>query len=405
MDRKWDNIKKQTGCDWETLNRQIDRFIERNQDEIVENICRLVRIPSVAEESDTYPYGVKCAKALDFCARLAEEKGLIVDNYDYYGLEIRPWKQQSGKRLLFAAHADVVPASEENIYPPFDGVVDKGYIIGRGVVDDKAPLIALLYALAFLKEEGIVPENDVRLFAGSHEETDMEDLKYYLKRAGQPDFGIAADDDFPITNGEKSVLKFRLRRAEESAECVKLEEGFPGLTEKMVKAFEKDQTGESFGLAVEDPVYGNSRCRITRETEESLFCDLRLPVSVELKEAKLKIRKFAHENLLEAEFVKQDRGYYISEKDGIPRLLTELYKNATGREDQPYIMAGCTYARHFQAGCGFGAGQQGEVKPFPKGHGSAHGPDEAQNIEVILRALKLDILAALAIDAYWQAQL
>lgn len=404
MDRKWENIKKQAGCDWEILNSRIDRFIERNQNEIVENICRLVRLPSVEEKScGGFPYGAKCAQALDFCAHLAEEKGLVVDNYDYYGLEIRPWEQQSGKRLLFAAHADVVPASEGNIYPPFDGVVDKGYIIGRGVVDDKAPLIALLYALAFLKEEGIVLKNDVRLFAGSHEETDMEDLKYYLQRAGQPDFGIASDDDFPITNGEKSVLQFRLQRPGEVAESGTTDAEEVGMAEKVFKAFEKDWTGECFGLAVEDPVYGNSRCKITRETEHSFFCDLRLPVSVELKEAKLKIREFARGNLLEAEFVKQDRGYYISEKEGIPKLLTELYKNETGSEDEPYIMAGCTYARHFQAGCGFGAGQQGEVKPFPEGHGSAHGPDEAQNIEVILRALKLDILAALAIDLYWQA--
>lgn len=172
-----------------------------------------VGIPSVEEKGCTaYPYGVKCAEALDFCAELAKEKGLIVDNYDYYGLEIRLQKEQSGKRLLFAAHADVVPASEGNLYPPFQGIVDKGYIIGRGVVDDKAPLIALLYALAFLKEEELIPMNDIRLFVGSHEETDMEDLKYYLQRAGQPEFGIAADDDFPITNGEKSVLKFQLKR-------------------------------------------------------------------------------------------------------------------------------------------------------------------------------------------------
>ena len=96
--------------------------------------------------------------------------------------------------------------------------MDKGYLIGRGVVDDKAPLIALLYALAFLKEEELIPMNDIRLFVGSHEETDMEDLKYYLQRAGRPDLGIAADDDFPITNGEKSVLKFSLEGKKLSTE-------------------------------------------------------------------------------------------------------------------------------------------------------------------------------------------
>lgn len=378
---------------WENINRQIDNFIERNRKEIIENICRFVNIPSVAEEGCAeYPYGEKCAEALDFCAELAKEKGLIVDNYDYYGLEIRLQEEQKGKRLLFAAHADVVPASEENLYPPFQGLVDKGYIIGRGVVDDKAPLIALLYALAFLKEEGLIPENDIRLFAGSHEETDMEDLKYYLQKAGQPDFGIAADDDFPITNGEKSVLKFQLRGKE--------------YIDSMKELLQNDSSGERFGLSVTDPVCGQSRCKVTEETDKKtnerfLCCDLRLPSSENLEEAKKKILDFAEERGLEVTILKADQGYWISENEEIPSLLIKLYHELTTLEDRPYIMEGCTYARHFKKGCGFGAGQQGERKPFPEGHGSAHGPDEAQNIQVLLRALKLDILAALTIDELW----
>ncbi|QUO33437.1 M20/M25/M40 family metallo-hydrolase [Faecalicatena sp. Marseille-Q4148] len=378
---------------WEKINRQIDTFIENNQNEIIENVCRLVGIPSVEEEGCTaYPYGAKCAEALDFCAELAKEKGLIVDNYDYYGLEIRLQKEQSGKRLLFAAHADVVPASEGNLYPPFQGIVDKGYIIGRGVVDDKAPLIALLYALAFLKEEELIPMNDIRLFVGSHEETDMEDLKYYLQRAGQPEFGIAADDDFPITNGEKSVLKFQLKGKETVDEVKEL--------------LQKDSTGEVFGLSVIDPVCGRSRCKVTEEIDEMtkeriLCCDLRLPSSENLDEAEKKIRAFAEKQGLEMTVLRLDQGYWISEEEEIPSLLVELYHKLTTLEDRPYIMEGCTYARHFKQGCGFGAGQQGEKKPFPEGHGSAHGPDEAQNIQVLLRALKLDILAALAIDELW----
>ena len=30
----------------------------------------------------------------------------------------------------------------------------------------------------------------------------------------------------------------------------------------------------------------------------------------------------------------------------------------------------------------------GEKKPFPEGHGSAHGPDEAQNIQEIIAGAK-----------------
>lgn len=40
--------------------------------------------------------------------------------------------------LVIAAHLDVVPANVDNWYnPPFDGIVQNGYIYGRGTIDDK----------------------------------------------------------------------------------------------------------------------------------------------------------------------------------------------------------------------------------------------------------------------------
>lgn len=407
MERKWE--------------QEIDEFIKRRRDEIVEQVCRLIRIESVSGKAEgSYPYGAACARALDFCGELAGRNGLFAENYDYYGLEIRPWRIQGEngeKKLLLAAHADVVPASSGNIYPAFGGTVDKGYIIGRGAVDDKGPLMALLYTLIFLREQGIRLPCDVRLFVGSHEETDMEDLKYYLKRAGQPDFGLAADDDFPITNGEKSLLKFKIKGALEDAETDR------HFWERLLG----DKDGEVFGLNIRSERYGSTVCRITEEkisgeAENSaeggrgagrcVLADLRLPVCQELREARKKI--FAALKLLagqesesqkiqgiSVEFIKEEPGYYISADEGIPKLLVDLYHEAGGREEEAYIMEGCTYARHFRPGCGFGAGDPREKKPFPPGHGSAHGPDEAHNIEVLMRAVKLDILGVLAIADYW----
>ena len=49
-----------------------------------------------------------------------------------------------------ASHADVVPADKDNLYPPFGGTVQGDYIVGRGVVDDKGPLMATLYALSLI---------------------------------------------------------------------------------------------------------------------------------------------------------------------------------------------------------------------------------------------------------------
>ena len=333
---------------------------------------------------------MECAKALEFCMRLAKEKGLYAENFDDYGVEIRLYEKPRKKRLLLAAHTDVVPPSGENTYPPFGGTVDRGYIIGRGSVDDKGPLMALLYALFFFKETGISPECDLRLFVGAHEEVDRKDIEYYLEKAGQPDFGIAADDDFPITNGEKHILWFRLK-AERS--CMDL-----------WQELEADSQGIQFGIHSRSKRYGESRCKLRAKNERWAEFDARFPVSIPIARGKENIEKFAGEHAMQVEFLKEEEGYYISEKDGIPNLLLRLYREETGCEDAAYIMEGSTYARKFQIGCGYGAGKRNEKKPFPYGAGAAHGPDEAQNIDVLMQALKMYILAVMEIDEYWKRQ-
>ena len=248
-------------------DKEIREFLKVYQEELIENVCQLVRIPSVAGEKEgTHRYGVECAKALEFCMRLAKEKGLYAENFDDYGVEIRLYEKPRKKRLLLAAHTDVVPPSGENTYPPFGGTVDRGYIIGRGSVDDKGPLMALLYALFFFKETGISPECDLRLFVGAHEEVDRKDIEYYLKKAGQPDFGIAADDDFPITNGEKHILWFRLK-AERS--CMDL-----------WQELEADSQGIQFGIHSRSRRYGESRCKLRAKNERWAEFDARFPVSI-----------------------------------------------------------------------------------------------------------------------------
>ncbi len=57
-------------------------------------------------------------------------------------------------------------------------------------------MMATLYALAFFQEKQIPLKNDIRLVFGSNEERGMDDMAYYLEKVGQPDWGLAVDDDF-----------------------------------------------------------------------------------------------------------------------------------------------------------------------------------------------------------------
>ena len=384
------------------IEKEIDEFLRENRAEMILAVCELVRIPSVAKNTDpNFPYGKACMEALEFCKKLAIKNQLFVEEYGHYGVEVKFSENAEGKRLLFAAHTDVVPEAEENEYPPFGGIVSGDYIIGRGVVDDKAPLLAVLYAMSYLKKKKIPLQIDLRLFCGSHEETDMEDIRYYLEKAGQPDFGLAVDDDFPVTNGEKSVLQFELSKyhSEVKRREQKMEEN------DSVKEWEElleDTDGEVFGLCFRTEEMGKTECRGKITEEGTCMIDLRIPFGFSMSEAKEKVLRFAEEKGLQIRILKEDEGYYISGEEGIPKILTELYNQVTQVCENPYVMKGCTYARHFQKGCGFGAGNPREVKPFGKGHGGAHQSDEAHNIDVFLHAVKMYILGILAVEEYWR---
>ncbi len=76
--------------------------------------------------------------------------------------------------VLLAAHYDVVPVApdtlEEWLHPPFDGVVADGFVWGRGTLDDKGALIAMLSAAEHLIASGFRPQRTIYLSFGGDEE-------------------------------------------------------------------------------------------------------------------------------------------------------------------------------------------------------------------------------------------
>lgn len=113
------------------------------------------------------------------------------------------------------------------------------------------------------------------------------------------------------------------------------------------------------------------------------------------------MKAYAKNHGLTLEITKVSPSYFLSEDEEIITLLTSIYNKYSKSQDKPYVMNGCTYARLFKRGCGFGAGNPYEVKPFPKGHGAAHGADEAHNIDVLLHAIKIYILGIKELDDFF----
>lgn len=78
----------------------------------------------------------------------------------------------SKKTVTFYGHTDVQPALEpEWATDPFEMAAVDGYLIGRGVSDNKGPVLAFVYAVKELLEEcsGTLPVNVVFLIEGEEE--------------------------------------------------------------------------------------------------------------------------------------------------------------------------------------------------------------------------------------------
>lgn len=79
------------------------------------------------------------------------------------------------KPFLMMAHMDVVPADERTAdkweHGAFSGDVAEGYVWGRGAIDMKGQLAAILESVEHLIGQGVVPKRDIYIAIGHDEES------------------------------------------------------------------------------------------------------------------------------------------------------------------------------------------------------------------------------------------
>lgn len=189
---------------------EIKEYLKNNLENLKADLARLVKIPSVSVERDgKYPFGRECGNALDEFLKIAEERGFTAKNYDYYAGSADLFPEGEAE-LGILAHLDVVPVTEKSwTVPPFEMTEKEGRLYGRGVEDDKGPLLAAMWAMKAVKECGCELKGNVRLIAGCSEETGSElDIEEYCKREKMPSKVFTPDAEFPIITTEKGMLRF-----------------------------------------------------------------------------------------------------------------------------------------------------------------------------------------------------
>jgi len=123
--------------------------------------------------------------------------------------------------LLFYGHIDVVTTRDQKwTHPPFAGVIEDGYLWGRGALDMKGGIAMMLYSLLKAKKEGFEPAGDIVLAIVSDEEAGSDfgarylvdnyaelfkDIKYAIGEFGGFSFYIGNKKFYPIQIAEKQV--------------------------------------------------------------------------------------------------------------------------------------------------------------------------------------------------------
>ena len=195
------------------LQKDIDAYLEAHWDEVVADIDALVRIESVEDLENAEPgapFGPKARRALDQALEIADRMGFSTGDCDGY-MGYADWPGSSPSQIGIIGHVDVVAAGAGWNWPPFEVTRRNGYLIGRGVADDKGPLVVALHAVKFWKDRfeaeapDAMPPHTIRVLFGVNEETNMKDVAYYRERFADPAFLFTPDSQFPVGYGESGI--------------------------------------------------------------------------------------------------------------------------------------------------------------------------------------------------------
>ena len=143
-----------------------------------------------------------------------------------------PGKDLKAKPILLLAHMDVVPVEPGTEtqwkHSPFSGDIADGFIWGRGTLDDKGNLVALLESVEALLAQGFTPSRTIYLAFGHDEEIGGDQgaaqiatllkargvkAEFSLDEGGVMTQGIIAGVDQPVASimvAEKGYVSFRL---------------------------------------------------------------------------------------------------------------------------------------------------------------------------------------------------
>ena len=374
-------------------------------DEMVTTLNKLCSFKSVAQrtEDPENPYGEEVRKALDFMLETCSDMGFRVKNLDN---QVGYAEIGEGEEIFgILAHLDVVPVGSGWDYEPWAATLgEDGKLYGRGVVDDKGPAVASVYAMKDLLESGKKLNKRIRIIFGQTEEAgSWDDMKYYKEHEELPVMGITPDADFPAIYGEKGILHFTLSmpikkagflevsggqasnmvadEAKAKVNCegvvrdfyeqgkaahgsmpedgknaismLMMEVGYAtercGLANFYNKCIGFDIHGERLGVDYEDKESGRLSLNVGKiemdQENVTLYLDIRHPVTQNIDELTAKIRETVEPYGITMKVNEYKPPVYMDKDGELIKTLVDVYHEVTGLEGEAKVIGGGTYAR------------------------------------------------------------
>ena len=440
----------------EQLKREAHEYVERVWEDVVKDIETLVAILSVEDMEHAEPgkpYGPAPFEALQSAVDIAARMGMDAHNCEGK-IGYADVAGASPKQIAMIGHTDIVPEGTGWHYDPFKVTRKDGYLIGRGVLDDKGPTVLALYAAKFFADkaakEGKANPYTIRVIIGNNEETEMRDVDWYLENFEQPEFLFTPDADFPLICGEKgeggtvgnavageATAIVRANAADlPAAERIDIEEAGEGLAkltahgigchastpegsinaiglivdyllannlcseaERKFLEFEHlvfaSYDGSTLGIKSEDQRLGALTCiGGTMRTKDGVFVqtiDSRYPESITGEQITKTVGELAERYGAKLTCDLDMVPSYQSPDSAPIQTLVDTYNEFTGRNGEAYCIGGGTYARHFKCSGAFGPNDP--LDPMPEWVGAEHSADEGFSEEQFKRALQIYIVS------------
>jgi len=181
----------------------------RYQREVIASIEKMVALPTFRDPRvppHESPAIIETGKLVESMAR---DFGLEFRNVDNRIFEVR-LKGTGREEFGILTHADVVPATasewvldDGTKLDPFKATRVGDLLYGRGTIDDKGSIAAVLYAMKAVKESGLPLARSIRLMIETTEETGGDAMKYYREKTELPAYNIVLDSKYPAVVAEK----------------------------------------------------------------------------------------------------------------------------------------------------------------------------------------------------------